>query len=185
MFTITRFLMAALPFISDGMPLTVASSIVFLATGCSYAFAEVGAMAWVLSSAPTGHKSAAYGALVAGRSMGNLLGPPAGGALYDSVGFTYTLLIGALALIIPLATSYKTLLQPVDNGGKPRAAKKGSIFQEKAIVAAISLQAIGMIVSLWPFSAHSPQLTTTPHHHSPTPPPNPTQSNPNPNIFNP
>ena len=102
MFAVVRLMCAALPIFGTGAPLLGASLVVFFLTGCVYAFSEVGALSWVLYTAPKGQKVGAMAALMTARMMGAMLGTPVGGILFDFFGWPLTNVIGALSLITPL-----------------------------------------------------------------------------------
>eukprot|EP00966_Prymnesium_polylepis_P258716 5975460-Prymnesium_polylepis.2 len=54
LFVLTRLSCGLLPLAGDGTPLYLCTSVLFFLTGLSYALAEVGGMAYVLGSAPSG-----------------------------------------------------------------------------------------------------------------------------------
>jgi len=114
LFGITRFLTAALPIFGTGTPLLSASLFVFFLQGCVYAFSEVGALTWVLYTAPPGKKTSAIGALTAARMMGGLLGTPVGGILFDVIGWVPTNILGGILLILPLYFVYDEVVKPIE-----------------------------------------------------------------------
>lgn len=102
LFCVVRILTALLPFIPDGTPMLVSSCAIFFITGCVYALSEIGALSWVLATAPSGQKIAAMAVLVSSRTLGMMLGTPVGGILFDLMGWSLTNVAGALILLVPL-----------------------------------------------------------------------------------
>lgn len=126
-----RVLTAFLPLISNGTPMLVCSSILFFVTGCVYAFSEVGALAWVLLAAPSGHKVEAMGVLVSSRALGAMLGTPVGGLLFDFVGWSPTNAIGALILFAPLAVYRNDFFNAPES--KQDGDRDGTRMQQNAL----------------------------------------------------
>ena len=121
MFAVVRLMCAMLPLVGTGTPLLVASLIVFLLTGCVYAFSEVGALSWVLYTAPKGQKVPAMAALMTSRMMGALFGTPVGGILFDLIGWPLTNIVGGISLLVPLAFFHKGAPTPLlPRGSAPR-----------------------------------------------------------------
>lgn len=88
LFCVGRVLTGLLPvLVPDGLLMLVSSCAIFLVTGCAYALSEMGALSWVLSTAPSGQKVGALAILVSSRSTGMMLGPPLGGGLFDLIGW--------------------------------------------------------------------------------------------------
>ena len=143
-FAAVRASCAILPFLGNGVSLFVPTAALFLVTGLTYALAEIGGMAFVLSSAPPGKKVAAFGVLVGSRSVGSLIGPPLGGGLFNTCGFSLTMLISALLLLGPLMAVSGELLVPsvMDAAGPER-----SLLRDPASAVVITIAASGMGVS--------------------------------------
>ena len=110
-FAIVRVLTACMPFLPDEWILAY-SVVVFLITGGVYAFTEVGALTWVLNTAPPGYKVKALATLVGARTVGALFGTPIGGFLFDFIGWVLTNLVGALLILAPLAYHISALKVP-------------------------------------------------------------------------
>ena len=143
-FGATRIIAAFLPFVPAGPTLTIASLLIFLITGLTYAFAEVGAVAWTLNCAPNGKKTVAYATMVGSRAVGAMLGPPLGGALYSNIGFVWTMLAGSLLLIAPVAINATELLKPQEDSAVAlTAAKTGNILVNKSCLLAVCLNGVG------------------------------------------
>ena len=113
LFTGVRFVTASLPLVGTGEQLLIVASAVYFLTGCIYAFAEVGALTWVLYTASPGQKVPAMAALTSARTLGAMLGTPVGGVLFDLIGWELTNFVGGLLLVAPLIVFGKDVVQPI------------------------------------------------------------------------
>ena len=138
-----RALTALLPFVPNGTPMLVCSSVIFFFTGCVYAVSEVGALSWVLLTAATGQKVGAMATLVSSRAIGSMLGTPVGGILFDLIGWSLTNIVGSAILFVPLVIFRSDFIAPLavtQQGGGEQPVK--SAFRDPKYIIANALNLI-------------------------------------------
>ena len=74
LFACVRVATACLPLLPDGDVMATATAIIFLLTGFVYSFSEIGALTWVLLTAPDGKRTTAVATLTSARVIGALIG---------------------------------------------------------------------------------------------------------------
>jgi MFS family permease len=104
--------------------------------GATWAFTEVTGLTWVMLSVPPAERTGAMAALTSARSLGNLVGPALGGAIYALGGLMLAVLSG-IALLLAATLFYKPQIlgSEFTPTGDLAASAKGSILKDPATAA--------------------------------------------------